>query len=145
MNEKLNEALSQPWVKEFLTQPLLARIATCDPRTLQPHVVPVWYEWDGEYLWISSFRSTRKVRELTRNPLTSVTIDTDQKGEAAHGIVFEGNADLISDAEIVQQRSTQIYTRYLGVEGVLAPEPQSWIYDAENLIIRVTPFWASTW
>ena len=31
------------------------------------HVVPVWFGWDGESIYISAFRSTRKVKELIRN------------------------------------------------------------------------------
>ena len=42
----------------------LDRLATANPRTLQPHVVPVWFWWDGTSLWISAFSSTRKVKEL---------------------------------------------------------------------------------
>ena len=53
-------------VSNFLADAHLARLATCNPDTLQPHVVPVWYEWDGEYIWISTFRSTRKVRESSK-------------------------------------------------------------------------------
>ncbi len=145
MTSKLEDTLSKDWVTDFLAQPYLARMATCDPHTHQPHVVPVWYEWDGKYLWISSFRSTRKVKELIDNPLISITIDWDQRGEPARGVIIEGKAELVTEREIVEKRSTQIYTRYLGEDGVLAPEPQSWIYDAENLVIRVTPHWASAW
>ena len=53
-----------PSVLDFLSQPHIGRLATTDG--LQPHVVPVWYEWDGQGVWISSFRSTRKIKELQR-------------------------------------------------------------------------------
>jgi len=39
----------------------------------------------------------------------------------------------------VVEQSLLIYTRYLGEEGVKDPEPQSWIYDAENTLIRLRP------
>lgn len=145
MPSDVSEILNQEWVKKYLAQPLIARMATCDPRNLQPHVVPVWYEWDGEALWISSFRSTRKIREIMRNPLISVVVDTDQPGKAANGVVFEGKAEMISERVVVEPRATSIYTRYLGTDGVLAAEPQSWIHDAENLIIRLKPERVSAW
>ena len=53
-------------IDDFLARPLLARMATTNPATLQPHVVPVWYGWDGTSLWIGTFRGTRKVKELLR-------------------------------------------------------------------------------
>jgi general stress protein 26 len=55
------------FVNEFLEQPLIARIGTVDINN-QPHVVPVWFGWDGESLWISSYSNTRKVHDLMANP-----------------------------------------------------------------------------
>lgn len=135
------EALAKPWVNPFLTsQPaMIARLATCNPKTLQPHVVPVWYDWDGEKLWISAFASTRKVRETVRNGLISVVIDTDAPGRPATGVILEGRAEVIDDPEQVKPWALRIYTRYMGPEGVLAAEPQSWMNDPENRLIVLKP------
>jgi nitroimidazol reductase NimA-like FMN-containing flavoprotein (pyridoxamine 5'-phosphate oxidase superfamily) len=129
---------------DILSLQVLARLATASPETLQPHVVPVWYAWDGECLWISGFRSTRKFRELRRNPRCAVVVDgggpPPDDGPPAWGALLEGRAELITaPAELVVAQSTLIYTRYLGEEGVLDPEPQSWIHDAENTLIRLEP------
>ena len=132
-------------VSNFLAEPHLARLATCNPKTLQPHVVPVWYEWDGESIWISSFRSTRKVREIEQNPRVSLVIDAPNAGGEAPGVVFEGTAELITDPALGVERGTCIYARYLGQEGVLAPEPQSWLHDPEHLLIRLDPQRAYIW
>ena len=123
----------------------MARLATCDPQTLQPHVVPVWYEWDGEQIWISSFRSTRKIRELNKNPRVSIVVDTDSPGKPAQAVVFEGAAELIHDPELGVRRGNSIYTRYLGEEGAQQAEPQSWLHDAEHLLIRVKPTKVYAW
>ena len=132
-------------VSNFLAEPHLARLATCNPKTLQPHVVPVWYEWDGESIWISSFRSTRKVREIEQNPRVSLVIDAPGEDGLAPGVVFEGTAELITDPALGVERGTQIYTRYLGPLGVLAPEPQSWLHDPEHLLIRLDPQRVYVW
>jgi nitroimidazol reductase NimA-like FMN-containing flavoprotein (pyridoxamine 5'-phosphate oxidase superfamily) len=131
-------------INEILSQPVLARLATAVPATLQPHVVPVWYYWDGECLWISGFRSTRKFRELRLNPRCAVVVDgggpPPADAPSTWGVLLEGEAELVtSPVESVVQMSEQIYTRYLGEDGVLDPEPQSWIYDAENTLIRLAP------
>ncbi len=141
------ETLQIPWVYPFLTiqPPLIARLATTNPATHQPHVVPVWYEWDGEKLWISTFQSTRKVKELRANPLISVVVDTDAPGQPARGVILEGVAELIEDRQTVVACATRIYSRYLGFEGVLAEEPQSWIADPENVLIMLKPTRVYAW
>lgn len=130
---------TRPWVRDLLTQPLLARLATANPATLQPHVVPVWFEWDGEAIWISSFDSTRKMRDLERNPRVSIVIDSVDENGAVRGVVLEGKADVINDPAVVVPRSTSIYVRYLGEDGVRQPEPASWIVDPENRVIVLHP------
>ncbi|MBN2549187.1 MAG: hypothetical protein JXB15_08525 [Anaerolineales bacterium] len=46
MNNDIARITSKAWVKALLAEPILARLGTCSPNTLQPHVVPVWFEWD---------------------------------------------------------------------------------------------------
>lgn len=123
----------------------LARLATCNPANLQPHVVPVWYEWDGECIWISSFRSTRKVREIRQNPRVSLVIDAPGGEGPAPGVVFEGRAELITDPATGIERGARIYTRYLGPLGALEPEPQSWLHDPDHLLIRIIPERVYAW
>ena len=145
MSDSTITTTQQARINDFLQAPLLARLATCNPNTLQPHVVPVWYEWDGTSLWINAFSSTRKVREVQKNHKISVVIDTDARGELAKGVLFEGQAEIITQGEAVVRQATSIYTRYLGEDGVLDTEPQSWIHDPESLIIKLTPKRVYTW
>ncbi|HVN53647.1 MAG TPA: pyridoxamine 5'-phosphate oxidase family protein [Anaerolineaceae bacterium] len=130
----------------FLSKPLLlARIATTG-KNGQPHVVPVWYLWEDGALWISSFASTRHVRELRADPRCSILIDEAPTGEINYGVIFEGRVELITEPrELVEAMAEKIYTRYLGPVGVKKPDPQSWIYDPENLIIKLTPDWMKVW
>jgi len=67
-------------IEGVLAEAVLARLATSNPKNMQPHVVPVWFEWDGEHVWISSFVSTRKIRELKINPRGAVLIESKQEG-----------------------------------------------------------------
>ncbi len=126
-------------IDEFLQQPLIARMATADNNG-QPHVVPVWFGWDGTTLWISSYSNTRKVGELEKNPKISVVIDVAEENGENKGVIFEGSVELLREPrEFLQEKFVWIYTRYLGPEGVLAKEPQSWIEDPHNLLIKLTP------
>ncbi len=126
-------------INELLQQPLIARMATADLNG-QPHVVPVWFGWDGTTLWISSYSNTRKVGELEKNPKISVVIDVAKENGENKGVIFEGSVELIKGPrEFLREKFVWIYTRYLGPKGVLAEEPQSWIEDPHNLIIKLTP------
>jgi nitroimidazol reductase NimA-like FMN-containing flavoprotein (pyridoxamine 5'-phosphate oxidase superfamily) len=138
--------LSRRQVDGLLIQPVLARLATTSAATMQPHVVPVWFLWDGEHIWISSFSSTRKVRELLQNPHCAVLIDDAAGGVDYWAVLFEGVAELVMEpAEVVQAVSTRIYVRYIGEDGVQDPRPRSWIHDPENLLIKLAPQRTRAW
>jgi PPOX class probable F420-dependent enzyme len=130
--------LATPGVQDFPHKPVLARLGTSNVHTGQPHVTPVWFLWDGETINISAFVSTRKVREVARNPLVSILIDTGNPGESVRGILFEGKAELIDKPEYVALLAERIYSRYAGSEG-LDDGMRSWIIDPANRIIRLTP------
>lgn len=133
------EKLNQPWVKEFLSKPHLARLGTANPKTAQPHVTPVWYAWDGECVYISAFISTRKAKEVARNKRISVLIDVAIKDGPTQAVLFEGEAELLDDPAQVAPLAKRIYTKYVGEEGILAPDVSSWIVDPENRIIKLAP------
>lgn len=139
MTEEKTVILSKNWVKTILAEKSIAKLGTANPKNLQPHVTPVWFEWDGESLWISAFISTRKARDVERNPRISVLIDDHTPGKAARAVLMEGLAEFISVPSVVQERSLSVYTKYLGPEGVKEQGPASWVVDPENRIIKLTP------
>jgi len=139
MSEQEN-IVTRAVLEGLLQQPVLARIATANPATNQPHVVPVWFLWDGASIWISAFDSTRKVKELKKNSLCSILIEPKENDGILQAVLFEGPVELICEPRLlVESMTTKIYIRYLGEEGVLAEDPQSWIHDPENQVIRMTP------
>ncbi len=142
--------LTKAQLDAFLDHAILARLSTAvrskeNPDFFQPHTTPVWFLWDGESLYISAFTSTRKVKEVRRNPYIAVLIDVAEAIDGVSAVLMEGKSDWISEPTIVQEMSRAIYTRYMGEEGVLAPDPQSWIIDPENSIIKLTPQHIYTW
>jgi general stress protein 26 len=133
-------------IEETLNEVVLARLATANSKTCQPHVVPVWYLWDGENIYISAFTSTRKVKDLQGNRKCSILIEPTSGEGKLQAVLLEGVCELISEPrQLVEEISLRIYTRYLGAEGVLADEPQSWSKDPENLIIKLKPNRIASW
>lgn len=123
----------------------LARLATAD-REGRLHVVPVWYAWDGESIWISSYSSTRKISNLEENQYVSIVVDvTGGEGET-RALLFEGTAKLVKGPrDFLRDKFYWIYKRYLGEEGVYAKSPQEWIEDPQYLLVCLKPEMVFTW
>src|SRR4030042_2614422 len=133
-------------IESVLSEAVLARLATTNPQTMQPHVVPVWFMWDGEYVWISSFVSTRKIRDLRINPRGAVLIESKQEGGKLQAVLLEGTVELVTQPrQLVSELASRIYFRYLGPDGIKEAEPQSWLKDPENLLIKLTPARIMSW
>lgn len=132
--------LHDPGVANLLQQTILARLGTANPVTLQPHVVPVWFLWDGEALWISAFTSTRKVKDLKRNQRCSVLIEpADPSASKIQAVLLEGKCELLGEQPFVAEQSELIYEKYMGKDGAQAAEPQSWKSDPENRLVKLIP------
>ena len=137
--------LTPEQIDGYLNQPLLARMATASATTGQPHVVPVWYLWDGQSIWVHGYSGTRKFKELAANPACSIIVDHATSGVDFWAVLFEGQVELITDPAVVVPVAERIYARYIGAEGVLDPVPQSWIHDDSSLLLKLTPARAVTW
>ena len=61
-------------VDEFLGSERTCRVATSG-RDGRPHVVPLWFVWDGESLWLSSVVRSQRWTDLMRDPRVAVVID----------------------------------------------------------------------
>jgi nitroimidazol reductase NimA-like FMN-containing flavoprotein (pyridoxamine 5'-phosphate oxidase superfamily) len=126
-------------------EPVLARLATADPKTLQPHVTPVWFLWDGTSLWISAFSSTRKAQYIAKNRKISVLIEPKNPDENLQAVLLEGSCEfLTAPDERVAAISLKIYERYVGAANITDKE-RSWTTDPENRLIKLTPAKTYAW
>jgi general stress protein 26 len=145
LSEASKQILSKPWVVSLLAEPLIAKLGTANPNTLQPHVTPVWFNWYEGSLYISAFISTRKVRDILRNQRISVLIDDHTPGVVARAVLLEGVAELIDEPVLVQELAKKIYLKYLGEKGLNESGPSSWVIDPENRIIKLAPSQVFAW
>lgn len=76
----------------FLGEANLARIGTIDADG-EPHVVPVWFAWDGERFLVGSDAGDHKVENLRRVGRASLEIDSDLRRK--RGILVRGAATLV--------------------------------------------------
>jgi PPOX class probable F420-dependent enzyme len=140
---KIRGAMDKAALDAFLRAPHLARIATI--RNDWPHVVPMWFDWDGEQLWMDTGAGFQKQKNLDANPHCAVTIDINEGGLRFKGAILAGSAELITaPADLARQIAVRIYRKYLGDEGLAAPTPKAMV-DGEHVIIRLRPDRIQTW
>ena len=61
----------------------------------RPHLVPVWFLWDGAAMLIFSKPAAQKVRNLRHNPQVVLALDSADEGEDV--VLLEGRAELLGD------------------------------------------------
>lgn len=58
---------------DLLTRPLVAHLATVRPDG-SPQVNPVWFRWDGTYLWLTMTSTRQRYRNMSAHPSVAVSI-----------------------------------------------------------------------
>lgn len=137
-------AMTADQITMFLEEPRIARVASVrsDGR---PHVVPVWYEWDGECLRFEAQATSVKIKNLKRDPRVSVLVDMTHGGMQYKGVILEGVARIRERPEKTTPIAERIFRRYLGKEGLDAPTPRRLIYENDPVIAELTPTRVITW
>ena len=64
----------------------------------RPHLVPVWFWWDGAAILLFGKPGSQKVRNLRHNAHAIVALDTADEGEDV--VVFEGTAELLAETAV---------------------------------------------
>ena len=100
-------------VEEFLSRPLVARLATNGPT-----VRPVWFLWeDGAFWWITGAYAELPER-LARDPEVAMVIDTcDLDTGSVLQVTATGAAEVVA---MEPDRATRKLVRYLG------PDIETW-------------------
>jgi nitroimidazol reductase NimA-like FMN-containing flavoprotein (pyridoxamine 5'-phosphate oxidase superfamily) len=137
---------NQQQIDNFLATPkLLGRLATVSGKGM-PHVVPVWYLWEEGCIWVHTFESTRKVRQLRQHARCALVVDVTDKVEGLTAVLVEGEGELVAEPRSeVRRRAERVYQRYLSPEELAAPDPQSWLDSSEGLILKIAPRKITAW
>src|SRR5689334_25069866 len=65
----------------------------------RPHLVPVWFLWDGSAILIFSKPANQKIRNLRHSPHVVLALDTADEGEDV--VLIEGRAELLDDPALL--------------------------------------------
>ena len=130
----------EPRIHELLNRErpgLLAVVGTL-ARDHCPHLVPVWYRWDGEAMFVWTLEERAWVRNLLRDPKVGVSV---QEGDTA--VMMKGRATAhTSDGPEVDEEIRRITRRYVGDD-----EVEGYIEDWPRLrtIVRIEPRRVFVW
>lgn len=134
--------LDEEAIKEFLAPGRIMRLA-CLKDDGRPYIVPIWYEWDGEYFWVIPRAKSAWALYLKNNKYCAATIDEDQS--PLRKVIVEGEAELIEEPNINGQWvpiATRMSYRYLGENGPKYLEPT---LDKPRWLFRIKPEKITTW
>jgi PPOX class probable F420-dependent enzyme len=98
-----------PGVEEYLRGAHVAALATVRPDG-RPHVVPVWYEYDGREFTINCFRDTQKQKNIAWKGFAALSVFSD--AIPYQQVTVEGRARVGSALDNVWRE--RVAMRYLG-------------------------------
>lgn len=106
----------------------------------QPHLVPVWFLWEGETILVFTKTGSQKVHNIRANPRATVALEGADDGEV---VIVEGQAELLPEATAAvagpvywEKYGTQMEQMGMTPEGMAAEFAQP---------IRVRPTKFITW
>jgi PPOX class probable F420-dependent enzyme len=79
-----------------------------------PHVVPIWFVFDGDDLIFTTWHQSAKGRNLARDPRASLCVD-DQTPPYSFVTLF-GTVTLSNDLDALRSWATRIGARYMGAD-----------------------------
>jgi PPOX class probable F420-dependent enzyme len=136
------DILTSALARELLSSPLIAYLATLNSDGT-PHVVGMWFVWDGEALLLPTSRETRKARNAFRDPRATVMIDDSRGGFDLRGITIVGRAELV-EAPRSLELNLAIHRKYVTDRG-LALDPVREYLLGDDITLRLLPERVSAW
>lgn len=77
-----------------------------------PHIAPIWFLIDGDYVVFNTGKDTVKGRNLARDGRVALCVDDDQPPFAF--VVLQGRAELSEDIDQLRHWAARIGARYMG-------------------------------
>lgn len=93
-----------PAIDAFMREPRVAVLATIG-KDGSPRTVPVWFLWDGASPILFTSRTTRKWRDIERDPRVSLCVDhrpepRSPEAEAYAAVIIEGRVEEATDRSL---------------------------------------------
>ena len=123
---------------EYLRSQRLARIATASSRgegSIQPDVVPVGFDFDGEYFYVSGMNllKSRKYKNARKNPRVALVIDDLNSVDPwePRGIRIYGIADVVNRQGGYMQQTDHPSATYIRIKPL-----KKWSWGIEEPVFQ---------
>lgn len=101
----------------------------------RPHLVPVWFFWNGETITIFSQPNTQKLRNLQHNPQVMLALEAaDQGGDV---VMIEGKAELLGTS-MQTMNNPEYVQKYDALIKRMDATPEE-MAASYSEVIRITP------
>ncbi len=117
MSRREQIQMSAAEVASFLAAERTVTCATVGPRGW-PHLMPLWYVLRGHSaselgprIWSWTYAASQKVKNLERNPLATLQVETGEPYEELRGVMFECDVIVHRDLEKVAKLGGEILMR----------------------------------
>jgi PPOX class probable F420-dependent enzyme len=140
-------SMSKEEIETFLSVPRMARMATTGSNG-KPHLVPVWYYYDGTNILVTATKGTKRAKNVKNNPNISIVIDiVEGKAEDisylnAKAVVIEGEAEIRDDTD--GSFAKKMYERYAGKNVLDNPMVQASVI-MPRYILTIRPVKVMSW
>jgi PPOX class probable F420-dependent enzyme len=127
---------------ELLAARLIANLATLNLDGTV-HLVAMWFLWQDAAVLIPTSATTRKVRNLARDPRATVMIDDSRGGFDLRGITMYGRADVVTGDEALALNHA-IHRKYVEDAGLELDAVRSYL-SSDDVTVRFVPERVSSW
>ena len=134
--------LADALVQELLAARLVGVLATLEPDG-SVHAIPLWYAVDGEAITFATGRSSRKVRNVRRDPRATLVLHDSRPGFEVCGASIRGRVELVEGAA-AGRLVDLVHRRYVTPAGAVLPAPAEFL-ASDDLAVRLIPQAAFTW
>ena len=138
--------LSEDEQRELLESERVVIVTSLGPRGW-PHSMPMWFVVRDGVIWVWTYAKSQKVRNLERDPRTTLLIETGHEYTELRGVMIESEAEIHRDPEVVLEFGKELTVRYSegieSVEGDAAKAMQA--QAAKRVAISFPPLRTRTW
>jgi PPOX class probable F420-dependent enzyme len=138
-----NRSLTGEEIREFLSRPVVARLATVRPDG-SPYIAPVWQEYDGEVMWIIPRERSVFVQHIQHNPRVAVSVAVDQ--DPLTRVLILGRAEIVEGPKpmegLIGEIGRRMAVRYLG-EHDMGYANKTW--DRPRYLVKIIPEKVISW
>jgi general stress protein 26 len=128
--------VSDAAVAELLNGHYIASMATINPGGLI-HMVAVWYWFDGQKVFVTTFSRSRKARNVQSNPKVSLMVDA-RDPAASRGVTVMGTGRLLT-GNASAEKTIRIHQKYLSAAALEDPAVGKVFTALDDVTIEITP------